>query len=594
MLACDPGRVGRTAPVARLPAVQLVRSRRAYEHAPELPGHRPAAVTRLDGHAEDRTSASLRSRNARSAGWGASSRAREYAAAASSSRSSRRRRSARAEWRWSVLVEPVDPVDQHEARLGPVRHRDGHGAVQLDHGRRRQLAEPLVERRNLRPVGLRLQVERRDRGLELVRPGTAQRQRPVEHGATLLDPLGVPQRAILVVEQHELARGVEPRSPARVVQQHQREQAEHLGLVGHQHREHLAEPDRLVAQLGARRRPVALVEDQVDDGQHRPEPLGQQVVGRDAERDPGRPDLPLRPHEPLGHRRLGDEERARDLVGREPAEGSQRERHLRLGRERGMAAREDQAEPFVGNRLVLLAGLDRLERGQQLGLAPERLLAANPVDRPVARGRQQPGTGVGGGAFARPPLDRGGECLLHRRPRRARRRRARGPGSRGCAPTPPGRAPRPCDARSAPPRTTITRPDLDRAVARRRDPGGPLDRLVERVGVDQVVAAELLLRLGERAVGGECLVVLHADGGRRLRRLQRVAGDHRAAVLEVLRERHVRLVDLALLLLAERLPAVLLAVDQQHVLHVVLLRSLTRVRRTGSSRIDISVPIRHG
>ena len=78
-----------------------------------------------------------------------------------------------------------------------------------------------------------------------------------------------------------------------------------------------------------------------------------------------------------------------------------------------MAAREDQAQPFVGNRLVLLAGLDRLERGQQLGLAPERLLAANPVDRPVARGRQQPGTGVGGGAFARPPLDRGGEGLLH-------------------------------------------------------------------------------------------------------------------------------------------------------------------------------------
>ena len=79
-----------------------------------------------------------------------------------------------------------------------------------------------------------------------------------------------------------------------------------------------------------------------------------------------------------------------------------------------MAAREDQAQPFVGNRLVLLVGLDGLERGQQLGLAPERLLAANPVDRPVARGRQQPGAGVGGGAFARPPLDRGGEGLLHR------------------------------------------------------------------------------------------------------------------------------------------------------------------------------------
>jgi hypothetical protein len=42
---------------------------------------------------------------------------------------------------------------------------------------------------------------------------------------------------------------------------------------------------------------AALVEDQVDDGQHRSQPLREQVVGREAEGDARIPDLPLRPRE---------------------------------------------------------------------------------------------------------------------------------------------------------------------------------------------------------------------------------------------------------------------------------------------------------
>ena len=41
------------------------------------------------------------------------------------------------------------------------------------------------------------------------------------------------------------------RGAARVLEQHEREEAEHLGLVGHEHGEELPEPDRLVAQVGA-------------------------------------------------------------------------------------------------------------------------------------------------------------------------------------------------------------------------------------------------------------------------------------------------------------------------------------------------------
>jgi hypothetical protein len=60
----------------------------------------------------------------------------------------------------------------------------------------------------------------------------------------------------------------------------------------------------------------------------------------------------LRAHEPLRHRRLGDEERARDLGGAEAAERPQRKRDLRVARQRRMAAREDELEPLIGNRIA--------------------------------------------------------------------------------------------------------------------------------------------------------------------------------------------------------------------------------------------------
>ena len=63
-----------------------------------------------------------------------------------------------------------------------------------------------------------------------------------------------------------------------------------------------------------------------------------------------------------------------------------------------------------------------------------------------------------------------------------------------------------------------------------------LDRLVQVPGLDQVEAAQLLLGLGERAVGGGHLAVAHPDGRGGLRRLQRVAAEVVAALLDVLGE----------------------------------------------------------
>src|SRR6188768_2178968 len=52
-------------------------------------------------------------------------------------------------------------------------------------------------------------------------------------------------------------------------------------------------------------------------------------------------------------------------------------------------------------------------------------------------------------------------------------------------------------------RTLAERSDLDRAACGRRAARRPFDRVVEVRRVDQVVASELLLGLGERPVGGD-------------------------------------------------------------------------------------------
>jgi hypothetical protein len=126
------------------------------------------------------------------------------------------------------------------------------------------------------------------------------------------------------------------------------------------------------------------------------------VVRRHPEGDAGGLDLLLRAHEPLRHRRLGYEERARDLGRGQPAERPQRERDLRVRGERRVAAREDELEPLVGEgRLVhvVLCGLGRVE---QPGLLRQRPLAAEVVDRAVARRRDQPRALVGGDPVRRP------------------------------------------------------------------------------------------------------------------------------------------------------------------------------------------------
>ena len=136
------------------------------------------------------------------------------------------------------------------------------------------------------------------------------------------------------------------------------------------------------------------------------------MVGRHAERDAGGLDLALRPHQPLRHRRLRDQERAGDLAGRQAAERPERERDLRVERERRVTAREDELEPFIGERGRVHRVLHRLRHLEQAGLRDQRAVAADAVDGSVARGRDQPRAGVGRDPVPWPALRGDRERLL--------------------------------------------------------------------------------------------------------------------------------------------------------------------------------------
>ena len=51
---------------------------------------------------------------------------------------------------------------------------------------------------------------------------------PLREGESLLQLVAAPERAVLVLEQHEIAGGVEPGVAPRVVEEHESEQAERL------------------------------------------------------------------------------------------------------------------------------------------------------------------------------------------------------------------------------------------------------------------------------------------------------------------------------------------------------------------------------
>src|SRR5262249_43063743 len=76
------------------------------------------------------------------------------------------------------------------------------------------------------------------------------------------------------------------------------------------------------------------------------------------------------------------------------------------------------------------------------------------------------------------------------------------------------------------------RPDLDRALAGRRNLRRDLNGLVQIRCLDQIEPRELLFGLGERAIGHEQLTITDSDRGCGLDGLQRLGCDEKPALAE--------------------------------------------------------------
>jgi hypothetical protein len=167
----------------------------------------------------------------------------------------------------------------------------------------------------------------------------------------------VPEGTVLLEQQDRLALGIDARLGPRGLDLHERHQPMHLGLVFGEIGDDAAEAQRVVAEQrpqplcpgGSR---IALVEDEVDDLEHRIEPLGPVLAARHLERHAGIGDGALGADDALRDRRFRDEESAGDLVGGEPAHEPERQRHARLGREDRVARGEDQPQQVVAHVVV--------------------------------------------------------------------------------------------------------------------------------------------------------------------------------------------------------------------------------------------------
>ncbi|SHT60828.1 Uncharacterised protein [Mycobacteroides abscessus subsp. abscessus] len=131
-------------------------------------------------------------------------------------------------------------------------------------------------------------------------------------------------------------------------------------------------------------------------------------------RNARRGDLLLGAGDARGHGRFGHQIRAGDLRGGQTTEQAQRQRDLRLLRQRRVAAREDEPQPIIAHRAHVL----RLPLRFRESTCFARQLVASPVspqlvDTAVSGRRGDPGTRVGWNAVLRPSGDGYLECLLH-------------------------------------------------------------------------------------------------------------------------------------------------------------------------------------
>ncbi len=198
-----------------------------------------------------------------------------------------------------------------------------------------------------------------------------------------------------------------------------------LGFVGCQLGQEAAQAEGVGAEgrshpVLSRRGRVALVEDEVDDLEHRGQPG--RPLGRLGHLE--RHLLPgqglLGPDDALGDRRLGHEVGPGDLDRRQAAEQAQGERHPGRHVQHRMARGEHEAEQVVidvvGDGAVEV-GVDRLRVDGQVATdvavpVAQALVPAVLVDGPSLGHGHQPAPGIARNPRHRPLLQRGDDCVL--------------------------------------------------------------------------------------------------------------------------------------------------------------------------------------
>jgi hypothetical protein len=88
-----------------------------------------------------------------------------------------------------------------------------------------------------------------DRRLQLVRPDRSRGQGRGHQRDALRDQAAIPPQPVLVGQRHQLAIAVDPGRPARLGQQHQRQQPLDLAVARASLVQRPGEPDRLPGQV---------------------------------------------------------------------------------------------------------------------------------------------------------------------------------------------------------------------------------------------------------------------------------------------------------------------------------------------------------
>src|SRR5882672_6039433 len=108
-----------------------------------------------------------------------------------------------------VVRTEIQSVDQCERRMRSLNFGDSDGAIESNHGTRRQQEKTVVQLEDVRPVRFRgrrrLAVNHVDRRLQLIQARSVVREALPHERSAFGDETAIPPLAVLVAQQHELA-----------------------------------------------------------------------------------------------------------------------------------------------------------------------------------------------------------------------------------------------------------------------------------------------------------------------------------------------------------------------------------------------------